>query len=566
MTTMLWTLIAIQIAMASFDTIYHHELTERLAWRPSQRHELKLHAARSLIYAVLFVVLGFFQVHGIAAMVLIAALVVEVFITLADFIEEDMSRKLPATERVNHTLLAINYGAILVLAAPVLLEWAGERTAIAFVPHGYWSALMALAAFGAVIFGLRDLLASLRPDAVVTPPEELVKALPPRQTVLVTGATGFIGRKLVDSLTVAGHDVIVLARDPARAASLAPPFRLITGLWQLPDDTHIDAIVNLAGEPVANGLWTVAKRHRILASRLRMTGNIVRLIRRLAHKPAVLVSASAIGWYGARGDETSDRNRQRPAVLRPQRLRRLGARRRAGRAVRCPCRAAAHRPRARHRRRHARQHAGAVRVRFWRQARLGPAVDAVDRARRHGATDRLCDCDAFAHRSGECDRARAGAQRDIHAGTWRARCIARRSCGSRPRRCGCSAATWRRTSCSPAAASCPTRRSRAASCSAIRSCAAHSPRSSARLRRSKQRPPPKPIPRCGTLGCDERTSRGAWPRLDPADPLISYAARNDRRITAASGTAAWGFCPCAFSEGTASWQVTAPKGILFPSF
>ena len=54
MTTMLWTLIAIQIAMAAFDTIYHHELTERLAWRPSQRHELKLHAARSLIYAVMF--------------------------------------------------------------------------------------------------------------------------------------------------------------------------------------------------------------------------------------------------------------------------------------------------------------------------------------------------------------------------------------------------------------------------------------------------------------------------------------------------------------------------------
>ncbi len=57
MTTLLWTLIAIQIAMAAFDTIYHHELTERLAWRPSQRHELTLHAARSLIYAALFLVL-----------------------------------------------------------------------------------------------------------------------------------------------------------------------------------------------------------------------------------------------------------------------------------------------------------------------------------------------------------------------------------------------------------------------------------------------------------------------------------------------------------------------------
>ena len=135
------------------------------------------------------------------------------------------------------------------------------------------------------------------------PPEDLVTALPPRQTVLVTGATGFIGRRLVQALTTAGHQVIVLARDPARAATLNPPFRLITGLSQLPDDTQIDAIVNLAGEPVANGLWTVGKRHRILASRLRMTGNVVRLIKRLQRKPAVLISASAIGWYGAHGDE-----------------------------------------------------------------------------------------------------------------------------------------------------------------------------------------------------------------------------------------------------------------------
>ena len=119
--------------MASFDTIYHHELTERLAWRPSQRHELTLHAARSLIYAALFLVLGFLEPHGVLAMLVIAALAVEVFITLADFIEEDMSRKLPASERVNHTLLAINYGAILVLAVPVLLAWAREPAAIKLV-------------------------------------------------------------------------------------------------------------------------------------------------------------------------------------------------------------------------------------------------------------------------------------------------------------------------------------------------------------------------------------------------------------------------------------------------
>jgi len=303
MTTTLWTLIAIQIAMAAFDTIYHHELTERLAWRTSQRHELALHAARSFVYVALFLVLGFLQVHGAFAMLVMAALAIEVFITLADFIEEDMSRKLPASERVNHTLLAINYGAILVLALPVLVGWAGEPAAVRLVSHGYWSVLMAFAAIGAVIFGARDLAAARRPEVSVTPPEDLVKALPARQTVLVTGATGFVGRRLVQALTVAGHEVIVLARNPAKAATLNPPFRLITGLSQLHDDTPIDTIVNLAGEPVANGLWTVRKRHRILASRLRMTGNVVRLIRRLQCKPAVLINASAIGWYGARGDE-----------------------------------------------------------------------------------------------------------------------------------------------------------------------------------------------------------------------------------------------------------------------
>lgn len=303
MTTLLWTLIAIQIAMAAFDTIYHHELTERLAWRASQRHELMLHAARSLIYVVVFVTLGFLQMHGAFAIALMALLIVEVLITLADFIEEDVSRKLPATERVNHTLLAINYGAILALALPVLLAWATEHTAIRLVTHGIWSALMAFAAVGAAIFALRDWLAARRRAPAATPPEDLVSALPARQTVLVTGATGFIGRRLVQALTVAGHQVIVLTRNPANAAALNPPFRLITGLSQLPDDTAIDAIVNLAGEPIANGLWTVGKRHAILASRLRMTGNVVRLIRRLQKKPAVLINASAIGWYGVQGDE-----------------------------------------------------------------------------------------------------------------------------------------------------------------------------------------------------------------------------------------------------------------------
>ena len=65
----LWTLIAIQIAMGAFDTLYHHELTERLAWRPSQRHELQLHSVRNTLYALLFLTLGWLEVRGFWAMI-----------------------------------------------------------------------------------------------------------------------------------------------------------------------------------------------------------------------------------------------------------------------------------------------------------------------------------------------------------------------------------------------------------------------------------------------------------------------------------------------------------------
>ena len=119
---------------------------------------------------------------------------------------------------------------------------------------------------------------------------------------LVTGATGFIGSRLVASLTSAGHQVIALVRNPAKA-DLSPPIRLIISLDQLPADTNIDAIVNLAGEPIGNGLWTETKRRKILDSRIEMTGDVVRLIARLERKPSVLVSGSAIGWYGLWQDQ-----------------------------------------------------------------------------------------------------------------------------------------------------------------------------------------------------------------------------------------------------------------------
>jgi uncharacterized protein (TIGR01777 family) len=134
-------------------------------------------------------------------------------------------------------------------------------------------------------------------------PGDLADALTRPHTVLLTGATGFIGSRLAQALSAAGHDVIALTRNPAKAIGLAPPFRLITSLDQLPGSLRIDAIVNLAGEPIADRLWTRARRRRILTSRLRITRALLRLIKRLQQPPKVLVSASATGWYGAWQDE-----------------------------------------------------------------------------------------------------------------------------------------------------------------------------------------------------------------------------------------------------------------------
>ena len=183
---------------------------------------------------MLFVTLGWFEVHGIWAMLLIAVLVVEIVITLMDFVEEDLTRKLPASERIKHTLMALNYGAIVVLLLPILLGWAAnadrDRAGLVRRRDGRH---VARGRRASCVSGLRDFWRA-RMHAGSADAAVLVDALPARQHVLVTGATGFIGSRLVEALTGAGHDVTVLTRDPAKAAALRPPLRIVTDLAQIP--------------------------------------------------------------------------------------------------------------------------------------------------------------------------------------------------------------------------------------------------------------------------------------------------------------------------------------------
>jgi uncharacterized protein (TIGR01777 family) len=151
----------------------------------------------------------------------------------------------------------------------------------------------------------RDINSSRRALRIVPPrAENLAHPLGGRRRTLVTGATGFVGRRLVAALAGAGHDVTVLTRDPHKTQGLPPPFRVVTSLDQVANDAALDAIVNLAGEPIADGLWTRARRRRILRSRMRVTRNVVRLIARLDKRPEVLISGSAVSWYGLWQDET----------------------------------------------------------------------------------------------------------------------------------------------------------------------------------------------------------------------------------------------------------------------
>jgi uncharacterized protein (TIGR01777 family) len=118
--------------------------------------------------------------------------------------------------------------------------------------------------------------------------------------VLVTGATGFVGSALVEQLRRDGQRVIVLARDRVQArAAFGAGVWVVDTLDAIPSETAIDAVVNLAGARVLGLPWTAARRRVLLASRTGVTADVVALMRRLQQRPRVLVSASAVGFYGA---------------------------------------------------------------------------------------------------------------------------------------------------------------------------------------------------------------------------------------------------------------------------
>lgn len=129
--------------------------------------------------------------------------------------------------------------------------------------------------------------------------------------VAITGATGFIGKSLCPQLHADGKELVLFARDTRTAQSSFPGARVIewdavAGPPPVGSLDGIDAVVHLLGEGIANGRWSSSRKRSIRESRVEGTRNLVQALRDSAQPPGLLVSSSAVGFYGSRGDEELD--------------------------------------------------------------------------------------------------------------------------------------------------------------------------------------------------------------------------------------------------------------------
>lgn len=130
--------------------------------------------------------------------------------------------------------------------------------------------------------------------------------------ILITGGTGFIGRRLVAHLKV-NHEVVVLSRQGSRAYTLlGHDIKVLDSLDRLDDLNDVDAVINLAGEPIAAGRWSEQRKQLLCDSRWLLTEQLVDLIKLSTTPPKVLINASAIGWYGRQDDTPLDEQCQTP--------------------------------------------------------------------------------------------------------------------------------------------------------------------------------------------------------------------------------------------------------------
>ena len=121
--------------------------------------------------------------------------------------------------------------------------------------------------------------------------------------IFITGGTGFIGSALTKRLVEQGHAVTVLSRSPEKVAQLCGPnVKSLGSLSQLKAEDNYQVIFNLAGAPIVDARWSEDRKQLIRDSRIGLTEQLISCIARLNIKPELLISGSAIGYYGGQGD------------------------------------------------------------------------------------------------------------------------------------------------------------------------------------------------------------------------------------------------------------------------
>ena len=127
------------------------------------------------------------------------------------------------------------------------------------------------------------------------------------KNILITGGTGFIGQKLCRVLSGEGYSVTVLSRRPDSVKKLCgQSVSALSSLDDLGEDVQLEAIINLAGAPVAEGRWSETRKELLIKSRTETTRQIAEYAKRAENKPRRLISGSAVGYYGDGGDTILD--------------------------------------------------------------------------------------------------------------------------------------------------------------------------------------------------------------------------------------------------------------------
>jgi uncharacterized protein (TIGR01777 family) len=295
--------------LGAFDTVYHHELTVALPRQRAAAPELRIHATRSMLYGLVFAAMAWLQFHGTWVWPIVLVVLTEIGLTLRDFVVEDATRRLPASERITHTILAINGGALFGFYGWQLWQWHALPTSIALAPAGILQWVLSVFAIGVFASGIRDGMAAR--DLAHTVDVRNAFTRLPFQRVLITGGTGFIGSALVHDLLDAGHAVTVLSRDTGKAAQqFGGRARCVARLDDIDAADPFDVVVNLAGAPIVGAPWSKKRKALLRQSRIGTTQALGAWLARTQHIPAVWIQASAIGYYGSRPaaeqlDETS---------------------------------------------------------------------------------------------------------------------------------------------------------------------------------------------------------------------------------------------------------------------